>query len=89
MTILDAAHIAIGICVVLMSAFAFFNPERYMFLFPLIFFFGSLLNFLTGWFYLKMYPRVRKKKAAGVMYIIIAVVIALLFIVSAVAIYRF
>lgn len=59
-----------------------------MFLFPLIFFFGALLNFLTGWFYLQMYPRVRKKKAAGVMYIIISVVIAVLFVVSAVAIYR-
>lgn len=87
-TILDAAHIAIGICVVVMSIFAFFNPGRYMFLFPIIFFLAAVLNFLTGWFYLRMYPRVRKKKAAGMMYMIIAVVISILCVISAIAIYR-
>ncbi len=86
-TILDVTHIMIGICVVLMAIFAFFDPERYMFLFPIIFFLAALLNFLTGWFYIRMFPRIRKKKAAGVMYIVISVVIAVLCILSAVAIY--
>mgnify|MGYP001777738811 CR=1 FL=1 len=87
-TILDAAHIAIGICVVLMAIFAFFDPERYMYLFPLIFLLASVLNFLTGWFYIRMYPRVRKKKAAGSLYMVIGTITALLCIISAVAIYR-
>ena len=87
-TILDAAHIAIGICVVLMAIFAFFDPERYMYLFPLIFLLASVLNFLTGWFYISMYPRVRKKKAAGSLYMVIGTITALLCIISAVAIYR-
>ena len=87
-TILDAAHIAIGICVVLMAVFAFFNPVRYMFLFPLIFLLASILNFMTGIFYIRMYPRVRKKKAAGSLYIVIGSITAVLCIVSAVAVYR-
>ena len=87
-TILDAAHIAIGICVVLMAIFALFDPERYMYLFPLIFLLASVLNFLTGWFYIRMYPRVRKKKAAGSLYMVIGTITALLCIISAVAIYR-
>ena len=87
-TIQDAAHIAIGICVVLMAIFAFFDPERYMYLFPLIFLLASVLNFLTGWFYIRMYPRVRKKKAAGSLYMVIGTITALLCIISAVAIYR-
>ncbi len=85
---MDAAHIVIGICVIVISAFAFFAPERYMFLFPAIFFLASLLYLITGIFYIRMYPRNRKKKASGVGYIIMAAVTISFCIISAVTVYR-
>ena len=45
---LDAMHIIIGIAVVVMSVISFLDTERYMFLFPVIFFLAAGLNLATG-----------------------------------------
>lgn len=86
-TLLDLAHIAIGLLVIVMAFFAFVNPERYQFLFPVIFFFAAALNLLTGWFLLKMYPRLKKKRVSGIGYIIMGLLILVLCIVSAISIW--
>lgn len=86
-TILDIAHIVIGILVIIMAFFAFLSPERYMVLFPLIFLLASALNLITGCFLLKMYPRIKKKKASGIAYVIVGSLIAVLCILSAVSIW--
>ena len=86
-TLLDLAHIAIGLLVVVMAFFAFVNPDRYRVLFPVIFFFAAALNLLTGWFLLKMYPRLKKKRASGIGYLAIGFLILVLCIVSAISIW--
>ena len=45
---LDAMHIIIGIAVVVMAVISFLDTERYMFLFPAIFFLAAVLNLVTG-----------------------------------------
>ncbi|MDO4438416.1 MAG: hypothetical protein Q4B86_03090 [Eubacteriales bacterium] len=86
-TILDVSHIVIGIAVVIMAFFAFVSPDRYMIFFPVIFFLSSVLNIMTGWFYIKMYPRVKKKKTLGTFYIIVGLIILVLCIISAISIW--
>lgn len=86
-TLLDIAHIVIGLVVIAMAFFAFVNPDRYRFLFPVIFFFAAGLNLLTGWFLLKMYPRLRKKRISGVIYIVVGVLILALCVISAISIW--
>lgn len=49
---LDAMHIIIGIAVVVMSVISFLDTERYMFLFPVIFFLAAVLNLATGKYWL-------------------------------------
>ena len=49
---LDAMHIIIGIAVVVMAVISFLDTERYMFLFPAIFFLAAVLNLVTGKYWL-------------------------------------
>ena len=42
---------------------------------------------MTGWFYIKMYPRVKKKKTLGTFYIIVGLIILVLCIISAISIW--
>lgn len=86
-TLLDWLHIVIGVVIVIMAILAFTNPSDNMILFPLIFFLAALLNIVTGWFYMKMYPRVKKKRALGAGYLITGMVILLLCIISAISIW--
>ncbi|MFR4784290.1 MAG: DUF6637 family protein [Pilosibacter sp.] len=57
---LDAMHIIIGIAVVVMSVISFLDTERYMFLFPVIFFLAAVLNLATGKYWLS-----RTKRSGG------------------------
>lgn len=86
-TILDITHIVIGVLIVSMAFFAFLSPDRYQFLFPLIFLLAAALNLISGCFLLKMYPRMKKKKASAVLYLIVGFLITVLFLVSAVSIW--
>ena len=86
-TILDWTHIIVGVIIVIMAILAFTNPGENMILFPLIFFLAAFLNLMTGWFYLKMYPRMKKKRASGAGYLAAGAVILVLCIISAVSIW--
>ena len=54
---LDAMHIIIGIAVVVMAVISFLDTERYMFLFPAIFFLAAVLNLVTGKYWLSRTKR--------------------------------
>ena len=61
---LDAMHIIIGIAVVVMSVISFLDTERYMFLFPVIFFLAAALNLATGKYWLSRTKRERRRRTA-------------------------
>lgn len=86
-TILDWLHIIIGVVIVILAILAFTNPTKNMILFPIIFFLAAFLNLMTGWFYLKMYPRMKKKQASGAAYLAAGVLILILSAVSAVSLW--
>lgn len=85
--LLDWMHIVIGVVIVIMAVLAFTDPAANMILFPLIFFLAAFLNLMTGGFYIRMYPRNRKKQVSGVLYLLSGLVILALFAVSAVSIW--
>ena len=86
-TVLDWIHIVTGVIVVILAILAFTNPAENMILFPVIFFMAAFLNLTTGWFYLKMYPRMKKKRASGAGYLISGALIFILCIISALSLW--
>ena len=86
-TMLDTAHIVIGLAVVVMAFFAVLEPMKYMFLFPVIFFLASVLTLITSWFMFTAYKRNSRKKIAGIIYLIVGLLLLALFVVSAVSIW--
>ena len=86
-TIIDMAHIVIGILIMIMAFFAILRPARYMFLFPLIFFLASVLSLLNSWFLFTAYKRNAGKKVSAVIYSIVGVVLFALFIISVISIW--
>ena len=61
---LDAMHIINGIAVVVMAVISFLDTERYMFLFPAIFFLAAVLNLVTGKYWLSRTKRERRRRTA-------------------------
>lgn len=86
-TIIDMAHIIIGSLVMIMACFAILRPARYMILFPIIFFLASVLSLFNSWFMFATYQRNSRKKAAGIMYLVIGLVLFALFVISAISIW--
>ena len=86
-TIIDMGHILIGISVVLLAVFAFMNPSKYMFLFPVIFLLAGLLDIITGIYAVRIYTRVTGKQIKGVLYILGGTLLIVLFIISAISIW--
>lgn len=86
--ILDILHIVVGILVVICAVFAFLNPERHQFLFPVIFLLSSLLNGVNGWFKWRESGRDRKRKMNAVFSCAIAALLLLIGLISAVSIWR-
>ena len=86
-TIIDMAHIIIGLLVMIMACFAILRPARYMVLFPVIFFLASVLSLFNSWFLFATYQRNPRKRAAGIMYLVIGLLIFALFVISAISIW--
>lgn len=84
----DMAHIAIGIFIVVLAAVSFLNPEDHLSLFPIIFFLAGVLNLVNGIFKIKTGGREKKKKAAGTAVVFFGVLLLALSAVSAVSIWR-
>ena len=86
-TIIDMAHIIIGILIMIMAFFAILMPARYMFLFPLIFFLASVLSLLNSWFLFTAYKRNTGKKASAVIYAVVGVLLFVLFVISVISVW--
>ena len=86
-TIIDMAHIIIGLLVMIMACFAILRPARYMVLFPVIFFLASVLSLFNSWFMFATYQRNPRKRAAGILYLVIGLLIFALFVISAISIW--
>lgn len=85
---LDILHIVVGVLVVICAVLAFLNPEKNQFLFPVIFCLAALLNGVNGWNRLQTGGRDKKKKAGGISQCVVAGVLLLIGVLSAVSIWR-
>ena len=86
--ILDLLHIVIGILVVICAILAFLDPEGNSILFPVIFWLAALLNGIVGGVRLKMSGHDKKKQAGGVVQCLLAVILTILGVLSAISIWR-
>ena len=86
--ILDWVHIITGALVVIMAVAAFVDPEDKMILFPVIFFLASALNMVNGGYRYQQSGRDKRKKAAAMGLIVIAVFLLVVMVVSAFSIWR-
>jgi len=84
---LDGIHVLLGLSVIVLAVFAVSNPGKYRFLFPVIFFLASVINFFTARFEYLMYPRDRKKLVSAVIYAVTGLLMFALFIISAISIW--
>ncbi len=85
---LDILHIAVGVLVVLCAVLVFVNPEKNQILFPVIFCLAALLNGVNGWCRLGESKHDKKKKTGGIAQCILAGMLLMVGIVSAVSIWR-
>lgn len=85
---LDLLHIVVGVLVVICAVLAFLNPEKNQFLFPVIFCLAALLSGVNGWNRLQTGGRDKKKKAGGISQCVVAGVLLLVGVLSAVSIWR-
>ena len=86
--ILDLLHIVIGILVVICAILAFLVSEGNSILFPVIFWLAALLNGIVGGFRLKMSGHDKKKQAGGAVQCLLAVILTILGVLSAISIWR-
>ncbi|HIZ44242.1 MAG TPA: hypothetical protein H9672_05925 [Firmicutes bacterium] len=89
-TLFDGLSVVAGIAVIATGVFTFVNPERYAYLFPVIFILAAVFQFLLAM------PRLRKhygkkngkRKAAGIGLCAAGAVLLILAVVSAVCLWR-
>lgn len=84
---IDWLHIIIGALIVVMAVVVFLNPEGYMMLFPLIFLLAAVLDLVNGVYRYRQSGRDRRKKAAAIGQMVIAAVLTVIAVVSAVSIW--
>ena len=86
--ILDLLHIVIGILVVICAILAFLYLEGNSILFHVSFWLAALLNGIVGGFRLKMSGHDKKKQAGGAVQCLLAVILTILGVLSAISIWR-
>ncbi len=86
--LLDLLHIVIGILVVICAILAFLDPEGNSILFPVIFWLAAILNGVVGAFRLKMSGHDKKKQAGGAVQCLLAVILVIIGLLSAISIWR-
>lgn len=84
---LDMAHLILGIAIVILAVLSFINPEGNNMLFPLVFLLAALLNAISGVFECKTWGRDKKKRRQGILKLALALVLAILGILSGVSIW--
>ena len=85
---IDVLHIVVGVLVVICSVLAFVDPEKHGFLFPVIFWLAAALNGVTGWSSLQAGVRSKKKKAAAIALWVLAFLLFVIGLLSAVSVWR-
>ena len=86
--VLDLLHIVIGILVVICANQAFLDPEGNSILFPVIFRLAAVLNGVMGAFRLRYSGHDKKRQAGGFTQCLLAVVLTVLGVLSAISIWR-
>ena len=84
---LDMAHLILGIAIVILAVLSFINPEGNHMLFPLVFLLAALLNAVSGIFECETWGRDKKKRRQGILQLVLAALLAVLGILSAVSIW--
>lgn len=84
---LDAAHLILGIVIVILAVLSFMNPEGNHMLFPLVFLLAAMLNAVSGIFEVKTWGRDKKKLRFGLFQLILAAGLFVLCVLSAVSIW--
>ena len=77
----------IGIAVVVMAVISFRDTERYMFLFPAIFFLAAVLNLVTGKYWLSRTKRERRRRTAAVFQMVFGTTLLIFTFLSAMSIW--
>lgn len=85
--VMDVIHIVIGIVIVILGVISFLNPEGNMVLFPAIFLFAAVLNFINGIYRIRQSGREKKKKLSGVALIGLGLLLIFITMVSAISIW--
>lgn len=86
-SIVDGIHIITGVVVCVLAVLTIFNPDRYSFLFPLIFLLAAALSFVAGWYTLISFKRNLRKRAVGIIYFVVGALLCVLFLVSAISLW--
>lgn len=79
---LDVLHIVVGILIVIFAVLAFLNPDENRILFPAIFMLAAVLNFANGYDRFRRGRGKRKKKAAGIILMMVGTGLFLLCVLS-------
>lgn len=85
---LNMIHIVIGIVIVVLAICCFLDPEKYIMLFPVIFFLAGALNIVNGFYRLQGSKRENKKKIAGILQAVLGALLLILTLVSGISIWR-
>lgn len=80
-TILDILNILLGVGVVVLAVMAFINTDNNKWLFPIIFMMGGVMNLFTG-----IKAMMTDRKATGIVSVVAAAVLAVISIMSYIAI---
>lgn len=80
--IVDFIHIGAGIVIVVLSVFAFLNPEQNQFLLPIIFVIAGALHAMNGWMDFQDSGRDKKRKAGA---LFVCVIAGMLFVIGGVS----
>lgn len=80
-TILDILNVLLGVGVVVLAVMAFINTDNNKWLFPIIFMVGGVMNLFTG-----IKAMMTDRKATGIVSVVAAAVLAVISIMSYIAI---
>ena len=85
---LDVLHIVVGAAVVILAVLTFIDPEDNRILLPFIFLLAGALNGVNGIYRIKESGRDRKRRLAGISILVLAVILLIICVLSAVSMWR-
>jgi len=85
---MDWIHIIIGVLIVVLAVIVFLNPESNRILFPIIFLLAAVLDICNGTYKYRQSGRNKKKKAAAAGQFVVAGLLLVMTVISAISIWR-